>query len=111
MGKLDNLFNKIDEEGLYDMKTSIFEEKAYEIIDCLGENRDFVELWECKESKYKQEIINKISKIIKGSDDLKSEETVTDGFGRTWSKKCPTCGKDEVFVVRPGKVKCGNCGY
>ena len=38
------------------------------------------------------------------------QETISDGLGSEWLKKCPDCGKDEMVVVRPGKVQCNNCG-
>ena len=41
---------------------------------------------------------------------LKEAATISDGFGATWSKKCPMCGKDTMEIVRPGWVQCGNCG-
>lgn len=146
MGKLDELFNKIDEEGLYDAK-AISEEKANEIIDYLYEQNGFSAWWRSVPNyEIKNHIIKGISQIVANDryekldqticeleshiDNLNSkiadleyrlrkqrsvlptsEETVSDGFGSTWSKKCPNCGKDEVFVVRPGKVECGNCGY
>jgi hypothetical protein len=37
------------------------------------------------------------------------EETVSDGFGGEWSKKCPMCHDISIHVVRPGKVQCYNC--
>lgn len=36
------------------------------------------------------------------------EDTITDGFGNHWSRKCPECGGD-IHVVRPGKVQCSRC--
>ncbi len=36
--------------------------------------------------------------------------TISDGFGSEWSVICPVCKKDSMYVVRPGKVQCGNCG-
>jgi len=41
---------------------------------------------------------------------LRKEETISDGFGSTWLKRCPECGKDSMVVIRPGKVQCNNCG-
>ena len=35
---------------------------------------------------------------------------ITDGFGNSWDKICPECGKDTMKIVRPGKVQCENCG-
>ena len=37
-------------------------------------------------------------------------DTISDGFGSTWSSWCPECGKKTMQVVRPGSVQCGNCG-
>lgn len=34
---------------------------------------------------------------------------IYDGFGTTWSKRCPECGKDSMVVVRPGKAQCDSC--
>ena len=39
----------------------------------------------------------------------KSIETISDGFGSVWAKKCPHCGKNKMVVVRPGKAQCDNC--
>ena len=41
---------------------------------------------------------------------LKEATTISDGFGSTWSKTCPMCGKETMEIVRPGKVQCANCG-
>lgn len=41
--------------------------------------------------------------------DERSDETIEDGFGSTWSAWCPKCGKKTMSVVRPGKVQCDNC--
>lgn len=38
-----------------------------------------------------------------------NDETIEDGFGNAWSKRCPECGKLTMVVVRPGKVQCDNC--
>lgn len=35
---------------------------------------------------------------------------IADGFGSTWSIKCPECGKDTMVVTRPGKAQCMSCG-
>ena len=35
---------------------------------------------------------------------------ITDGEGNFWSRRCPSCGKDTMSVVRPGKVQCSECG-
>jgi hypothetical protein len=40
----------------------------------------------------------------------KSIETVSDGFGSVWAKKCPDCDIGTMVVVRPGKVQCDYCG-
>ena len=37
--------------------------------------------------------------------------TITDGYGTFWSKTCPRCGKATMQVMRPGKVKCAECGW
>ena len=50
-----------------------------------------------KEYMSKNKLSKKVSKFI------------TDGFGSTWSKKCPSCGKNTMQVVRPGKVQCKKC--
>lgn len=44
---------------------------------------------------------------LKGTDDA---DTISDGFGSTWSKTCAMCGKKTMEIVRPGKVQCGECG-
>ena len=36
-------------------------------------------------------------------------KTISDGFGNSWAKKCPNCGKEAMVVVRPGKAQCNNC--
>ncbi len=38
-----------------------------------------------------------------------SLNTITDGYA-SWSKICPTCGKDSMVIVRPGSVACEYCG-
>ena len=38
------------------------------------------------------------------------DQTISNGFGSTWSKKCAMCGKYTMQIVRPGKVQCANCG-
>jgi hypothetical protein len=30
---------------------------------------------------------------------------IEDGFGNSWSKICPECGKSTMIVIRPGKVQ------
>jgi hypothetical protein len=35
---------------------------------------------------------------------------IEDGFGSSWSIRCPECGQDSMQVVRPGKAQCSNCG-
>jgi hypothetical protein len=42
--------------------------------------------------------------------DITDEETISDGFGSTWSKTCPRCKGRTMDVVRPGEVQCVNCG-
>ena len=37
-------------------------------------------------------------------------DLIEDGFGSAWSAWCPTCGKKEMCVVRPGRCQCNNCG-
>jgi len=37
-------------------------------------------------------------------------ETIEDGFGSVWSRKCPECRRMSMEVVRPGKVQCVYCG-
>ena len=39
-----------------------------------------------------------------------SEEVISDGFGSSWSRTCPTCKQKTMEIVRPGKVQCCNCG-
>lgn len=41
---------------------------------------------------------------------IKKDKIISDGFGNSWYIKCPTCGKDSMVIVRPGKVQCRNCG-
>mgnify|MGYP001574186091 CR=1 FL=1 len=112
MGKSNELFNGIDGEGLYDTKTSICEIKALDVINYLNSRRGFIDWWHVIPIELKNNIIDSISKIIERNDDINlAKDTVSDGFGNTWSIKCPACGKDEIFVVRPGKIQCNNCGY
>lgn len=40
----------------------------------------------------------------------KEPETISDGFGNTWSAFCLTCKKKTMQIVRPGKVQCSRCG-
>ena len=35
--------------------------------------------------------------------------TISDGY-QFWSIVCPTCNQATMEIVRPGKVKCSNCG-
>lgn len=44
-------------------------------------------------------------KCGKACDPAPSAETIEDGFGSSWDKRCPSCGAD-MEVVRPGKVQC-----
>ena len=37
-------------------------------------------------------------------------QSISDGFGGEWSRKCPECCEMSMEIVRPGKVQCGNCG-
>jgi hypothetical protein len=37
-------------------------------------------------------------------------DTIEDGFGGVWSKRCPMCGRNGMQVMRPGKVQCRYCG-
>lgn len=37
-------------------------------------------------------------------------ETISDGFGSVWAKKCPHCTTGTMVVIRPGKAQCDNCG-
>ena len=37
-----------------------------------------------------------------------TEATVTDGY-QVWPRKCCMCGQNTIYVVRPGKIQCGNC--
>lgn len=46
----------------------------------------------------------------KKTEEKQKEETIEDGFGNFWSKKCAMCGKMTMEVVRPGKVQCIVCG-
>ena len=39
-----------------------------------------------------------------------NNETIEDGFGSVWSKRCPTCRKLRMQVVRPGEAQCSHCG-
>ena len=34
------------------------------------------------------------------------DDTIEDGFGSVWPKRCPECGDDSMFVCRPGKAQC-----
>lgn len=43
------------------------------------------------------------------SDCTKLEETISDGFGSSWSAYCPTCGRKSMHIIRPGKVQCAHC--
>ena len=38
------------------------------------------------------------------------DETIEDGFGSEWSKRCPECDRLSMHVVRPGKAQCAYCG-
>jgi hypothetical protein len=35
---------------------------------------------------------------------------ISDGFGSTWSKTCPTCGLGTMRINRPGEAQCDYCG-
>jgi len=35
---------------------------------------------------------------------------IEDGFGSIWSIICPSCQKESMEVVRPGKAQCKFCG-
>lgn len=39
-----------------------------------------------------------------------SGDTIEDGFGGVWSKRCLMCGRNGMQVMRPGKVQCRYCG-
>lgn len=39
-----------------------------------------------------------------------SGDTIEDGFGGFWSKRCPMCSRNGMQVMRPGKVQCRYCG-
>jgi len=34
---------------------------------------------------------------------------IGDGFGSTWSNRCPKCGKATIQIERPGLAKCSEC--
>lgn len=55
---------------------------------------------------------DEIIQILKSkrSNILRPPQTITDGFGSTWLKRCPECKKNTMSVVRPGKVQCNKCG-
>lgn len=61
------------------------------------------------QEKYKK-FLASISPGVEDGSGWVKDETISDGFGGEWLKKCPDCGKDEMAVVRPGKVQCNNCG-
>jgi hypothetical protein len=46
---------------------------------------------------------------IWAEENLTKGDTITDGFGQMWSKTCPLCKEDTMFIARPGRVRCGNC--
>ncbi len=50
-----------------------------------------------------------LEKCMEDSQEKYVNEYITDGFGNSWSKKCPICGKNSIVIVRPGKVQCNNC--
>lgn len=41
---------------------------------------------------------------------LNNPNTIEDGYGNSWDKKCCSCKKDTMQVVKPGKVQCCKCG-
>ena len=71
-----------------------------------------VENGRCSECPFLGEAQNQYEQIatLKAEVERLRDQTISDGFGSTWSKKCPMCGKDTMEVVRPGKVQCANCG-
>ena len=40
---------------------------------------------------------------------LEASETIEDGFGNKWCKKCPLCRNDSMEIVRPGVARCSVC--
>ena len=48
--------------------------------------------------------------VIEEPEDEDEDETVADGFGSEWPKRCPECKCDSMVVTRPGKAQCMNCG-
>jgi hypothetical protein len=40
---------------------------------------------------------------------LEASETIEDGFGNKWCKKCPLCRNDSMEIVRPGVARCSIC--
>lgn len=35
--------------------------------------------------------------------------TVKDGYGNIWDKKCSVCNENSVHVIKPGQAECLNC--
>jgi hypothetical protein len=60
---------------------------------------------------FKQDAYDALNKEFRELDEAEDDsDTISDGFGSTWSSKCAMCGKNSVQIVRPGKVQCTNCG-
>lgn len=64
----------------------------------------------CKSSSqvWINQITGKLTCHRVGCGNLEIEDLITDGY-QYWSKKCCMCGQNTMYVVRPGKVQCGNC--
>lgn len=91
-------------------------------VEIYKNEKDFLKsrnrIWEKRVPNYKEwphaGWITKIEAIKLATGAIKEyyaekENTIEDGFGSSWSKICPVCGKDSMQIVRPGKVQCGNC--
>lgn len=72
----------------------------------------FKECWEKELSSYKALLFLHDHLEQKKCNEQKScnNQTITDGCGSFWSKKCLSCGRDSMQVMRPGKVQCEFCG-
>lgn len=66
------------------------------------------------DSKARTAVQHFIDKITTRLEDLHEERQrnkdpiIEDGFGSSWSKRCPICGKLTMAVMRPGDVQCQN---
>lgn len=63
---------------------------------------------DCNFNKKSIEVVGNIFENKKEEKLEDTEDTVTDGY-QIWSRKCDTCGRNSIHVVRPGKVQCGWC--